>query len=97
MIRFVFYFGSLIVINMWLYNQYLDLQDFSNEQIVHQSFLVDDNIKKAMRYHGLRDYIIIEDENDVKYYVFIKNGQIYNVFDYKQFPKLKKYMNKKEN
>jgi hypothetical protein len=93
MIRPVFYIGSMIIISLYLLNQYDLFQEEMKQPIKSEvTYNVTDKLKKAMKYHGITNCITIVDTNNKEYYVFIRDGEVINMFDYKSFPKLKKYL-----
>jgi hypothetical protein len=94
MIRAVFYTGSMLIIGLFCYNQYLDYQDYLNTPVITE-YKVDNKIKEAMKYHGIRSCTKIYDENGKEYYVFIRNGKVYNLLDFEQFPNLRRKLNEK--
>jgi hypothetical protein len=95
-IRTFFYGSAAVFITFWLWTQYLELNSwadgvrFSVKTTEEPKFpsLAPEEVKLAMRYHGIKDCLFIEDHG----YIFFRNNKPYGLLDYQQFPKLKQFI-----
>jgi hypothetical protein len=92
MIRTVFYIGSLLVISFFLYNQYLDFKYYIDTPIINSNYIATKKVKIAMSYHGIKMCTMIQHDGK-DYYIFIRDGKVFDLFDTKQFPGLRRKLN----